>query len=63
MVLRRATTEKSLPVLTIGDLERVKTDSAYCEACAQSLAIIVWGILYDGTYVGTPRLYIPLPTI
>jgi hypothetical protein len=55
-VLNRLADEKSLPVITIGNLSRVIKDQIYCNACAEALAEI---ILNAELYIGTPRLYIP----
>lgn len=55
-VISRLVNENSLPVITIGDLDRVMRDSIYCEACAESIATIVFNA--DLTR-GIPRLYIP----
>ena len=55
-VLDRLVNEKSLPVITIGDLNRVIHNRVYCEACAEAIAEIV---LNAELYVGVSRLYIP----
>lgn len=55
-ILDRLANEKSLPVITIGNLRRVINDKTYCQACAKSIAQI---ILNAELYLGVPRLYIP----
>ena len=55
-VLGRLVDEKSLPVITIGDLDRVISDRTYCQACAEAIVEI---ILYTELYIGVPRLYVP----
>jgi hypothetical protein len=55
-VLNRLADEKSLPVMTIGNPNRVINDGAYCAACAEAIAKIVSSA---ELYVGVPRLYIP----
>ncbi len=45
-----------LPVVTVGDLNRVLVDRDYCELCAERLAEIV---LELGTYRGVTRLFLP----
>ena len=41
LTVRRLVTNMSLPVLTIGDLERVLADREYCERCAERMAEII----------------------
>lgn len=53
--LRDENTSTSLPVLTIGRIERM-TEPAYREACAGRLLEIV---LYPANTMGVGRLYIP----
>lgn len=53
LTVRRLVTKTSLPVLTIGDLERVLTDREYCERCAERLGEIVFDL--EG-YRGVTRL-------
>jgi hypothetical protein len=48
--------EDSLPVITIGNLDRVMTDPTYCWRCAENLVEIVLDL---DSVRGTPRLYIP----
>ena len=56
LTVRRLVTEKSLPVLTIGDLERVLSDRKYCERCAERLAEIVMDL--EERHLGVTRLYL-----
>jgi hypothetical protein len=53
--LREENTPASLPVLTIGDFDRI-TDRAYRERCAIRLLEIV---VYLDDYLGVGRLFIP----
>ncbi|NCC36524.1 MAG: ACP S-malonyltransferase [Chloroflexia bacterium] len=53
--IRDENTERSLPVLTIGRVDRM-TERTYREACAARLLDI---ILYPEDHVGTGRLFIP----
>lgn len=46
----------SLPVITIGNLRRVKADPDYCWRCAEDLVEIVLDL---DNVCGVPRLYIP----
>ena len=46
----------SLPVITIGNLDRVNVDPAYCWQCAEDLVEIVLNL---DAVRGAPRLYIP----
>ena len=55
-ILKRFGDATSIPVLTVGDLQRVLIDDAYCEACAEAIGEIM---LDETLYIGTPRLYIP----
>lgn len=56
IAIRRLVTPDSLPVLTIGNLQRVLADPAYCRACAERLAEIVDEL---PKYRGITRLYLP----
>lgn len=56
MSVRRLVTPDSLPVLTIGNLQRVLADPIYCRACAERLAEIVDEL---PKYRGITRLYLP----
>ncbi|WP_205704044.1 hypothetical protein [Candidatus Chloroploca sp. Khr17] len=53
--IRDENTERSLPVLTIGRVDRM-VERTYREACAARLLDI---ILYPEDHVGTGRLFIP----
>lgn len=55
LVVRHLVTSTSLPVLTIGDLERVLVDREYCQRCAERLAAIV---IDAEDYRGVTRLYL-----
>jgi hypothetical protein len=45
----------TLPVLTVGNAERLRKDHAYRNACAEQLAEIVADLEF---YTGIPRIYI-----
>ncbi len=53
--MREEGTEKSLPVLTIGSLDRMM-ERSYREQCSARIADI---ILYVENYLGVSRIYIP----
>lgn len=53
--MREENTETSLPVLTIGTVERLE-EGVYRERCAEKLLEIA---LYLGNYLGTARIFIP----
>jgi hypothetical protein len=53
--IREENTEVSLPVLTIGDLDRI-AERVYRESCAARLLEIV---VYLDDYLGVGRLFIP----
>ena len=55
-VLRRLTTSETLPVLTIGNVQRILSDRVYCRQCADRLADYVLAL---ENYRGTSRLYLP----
>ncbi|MBG1267488.1 DUF5615 family PIN-like protein [Nostoc sp. WHI] len=55
-VMREENTPNSLPVVTIGNADRVLTDSSYREDCVDRLVEIV---LYIGNYIGARRVFIP----
>ncbi len=55
-VINTLVKEDSLPVITIGNLDRVMADPTYCWHCAETLAEIVLDL---DTLRGTPRLFIP----
>lgn len=54
-VIRHLVNPTSLPVLTIGNLDRALTDPDYCERCAEQLAVIVADL---NDYLGITRLYL-----
>lgn len=49
-------TSTSLPVLTVGDPERIMKESAYCKRCVERIVDIVMNI---ENYLGAGRIYIP----
>ena len=49
-------TAASLPVLSVGNAERLRKDHTYRNACAEQLAEIVADL---ERYTGIPRIYIP----
>ena len=55
-VMREEITSTSLPVITIGDADRLLNDSEYRQRCAIRLVEIVIDI---NTYMGVSRLFIP----
>ena len=55
-VMREEMTSTSLPVITIGDADRLLNDSEYRQRCGIRLVEIVIDI---NTYVGVSRLFIP----
>ena len=55
-VMREEITSTSLPVITIGDADRLLNDSEYRQLCAIRLVEIVIDI---NTYMGVSRLFIP----
>ena len=56
VVLNRLATKDSLPVITVGNPNRVIKDKTYSDACAEAIARIILNI---ELYIGIPRLYIP----
>lgn len=56
LTIRRLYAPDILPILTIGDLNRIFYDRDYCEQCAESLAEIVLDL---DTLRGVTRLYLP----
>ena len=56
LTIRRLYAPNILPVLTIGDLNRVLHDRDYCERCAERLAEIVLDLV---ALRGVTRLYLP----
>lgn len=55
-VLREENTSTSLPVVTIGDADRVLTDADYRDLCVNRLLELA---LYLDNYLGTRRIFIP----
>jgi predicted nuclease of predicted toxin-antitoxin system len=55
-VMREENTSTSLPVITIGNAERLLNDSEYRERCVESLIEIVLDI---DDYKGSMRIFIP----
>ena len=55
-VMREENTSNSLPVITIGNADRLLNDWEYRERCVEGLIEIVLDI---NTYVGVSRLFIP----
>lgn len=55
LIVRRLVTPTILPVLTIGNLQRVLSDGSYCERCAERLAEIVYDL---NAHLGVMRLYL-----
>jgi hypothetical protein len=55
-VLREENTSTSLPVVTIGDANRVLTDADYRDLCVNRLLELA---LYLDNYLGTRRIFIP----
>jgi hypothetical protein len=55
-VMREENTSTSLPVITIGDADRVLTDPDYRNRCVDRLIEIIFDI---DDYRGTMRLFIP----
>lgn len=55
LIVRRLVTPTTLPVLTIGNLQRVLSDGYYCERCAERLAEIVYDLV---AHLGVMRLYL-----
>jgi len=55
-VMREEITSTSLPVITIGDADRLLNDSEYRQRCAIRLVEIVLGL---NIYMGVSRLFIP----
>lgn len=55
-VMREENTPSSLPVVTIGNAERVLNDSDYRERCVDRLVEIA---IYISNYAGARRVFIP----
>lgn len=56
MVTQRLLTVSTLPVLTIGKLEKVMRDTHYRDACAETIALVIFEL---HKFRGIPRLFIP----
>jgi hypothetical protein len=55
-VMREENTSNSLPVITVGNADRLMNDSEYRELCVERLIEIVLNI---NAYMGVNRLFIP----
>lgn len=55
-VMREENTQHSLPVVTIGNADRVLNDSSYRERCVDRIVEIA---IYAANYMGTRRVFIP----
>ncbi|MGB3264599.1 MAG: ACP S-malonyltransferase [Microcoleus sp.] len=55
-VMREENTPGSLPVVTIGNADRVLNDSIYRERCVERIVEIA---IYTGNYIGARRVFIP----
>ena len=55
-VMREENTQSSLPVVTIGNADRVLNDSSYRERCVDRIVEIV---IYTANYMGARRIFIP----
>lgn len=55
MSIRRLLTSTSLPVVTIGNANRILADRTYCDRCAVRLAEIVFDL---EDYLGVMRLFL-----
>jgi hypothetical protein len=55
-VMREENTQNSLPVVTIGNADRVLNDSNYRERCVDRLVEIA---IYTVNYMGARRIFIP----
>jgi hypothetical protein len=55
LTLREESTPASLPVITVGNLDRL-TERAYRQRCAERLAEVVLDL---HRYLGTGRIFIP----
>ncbi|MCU0545534.1 MAG: ACP S-malonyltransferase [Oscillatoriaceae cyanobacterium Prado104] len=55
-VMREENTPESLPVVTIGNADRVLNDSIYRERCVDRLVEIA---IYSSNYMGARRVFIP----
>ena len=55
-VMRDENTQSSLPVVTIGNADRVLNDSIYRERCVDRIVEIA---IYTANYMGARRVFIP----
>ncbi|NET58513.1 MAG: ACP S-malonyltransferase [Symploca sp. SIO2E6] len=55
-VMREENTQNSLPVVTVGNADRVLNDSSYRERCVDRIVEIA---IYTVNYMGTRRVFIP----
>jgi len=55
-VMREKNTQSSLPVVTIGNADRVFTDSSYRNRCVDRIVEIA---IYSDNYLGARRVFIP----
>jgi predicted nuclease of predicted toxin-antitoxin system len=55
-VMREESTQNSLPVVTIGNADRVLNDSSYRERCVDRIVEIA---IYTVNYMGARRVFIP----
>ena len=55
-VMREENTQDSLPVVTIGNADRVLNDSTYREQCVDRIVEIA---IYTANYMGARRVFIP----
>jgi predicted nuclease of predicted toxin-antitoxin system len=55
-VMREENTPSSLPVVTIGNADRVLNDSSYRERCVDRIVEIA---IYIANYMGARRIFIP----
>ncbi len=55
-VMREENTQTSLPVVTIGNADRVLSDSSYRERCIDRIVEIA---IYTVNYLGARRIFIP----
>jgi hypothetical protein len=55
-VMREENTQNSLPVVTVGNADRVLNDSSYRERCVDRIVEIA---IYKVNYMGARRVFIP----
>lgn len=56
LVMREENTQNSLPVVTVGNADRVLNDSSYRERCVDRIVEIA---IYTVNYMGSRRVFIP----